>query len=71
MATIVNTPPATENSDNSGMGFFLGVVVLILFVFVLLYYGLPALSRFGSGNPQINVPDKVNVNVQQQPSASK
>lgn len=60
---IVNTPGNGDSSGN-GMGFFLGVILLILFVFLLLYYGLPYIrSSFGSATPQINVPGKVDVNV--------
>jgi len=64
MATIVNTPAQSDSSGN-GMGFLLGVIILVLFVLGLLYYGLPALSRMGSGGATINVPDKVDVNVSQ------
>lgn len=61
MATIVNTPAASEPSSNSGMGFLLGVILLIVFMFLLFYYGLPALRS--SASPQINVPGKIDVNV--------
>ncbi len=65
MATIINTPAAAERSS-SGMGFVVGVILLILFVLGLLYYGLPALSRTTqSQSPQINVPDKVDVTINQ------
>lgn len=65
MATIVNNPaPASSDGGGNGMGFMLGVVILVLFVLGLLYYGLPALRNM-SVNPQINVPDKVNVNITQ------
>ncbi len=61
MATIVNTPTA-EPSSNSGMGFLMGAILLIIFMFLLFYYGLPAL-RSVSQSPQINVPGKIDVNV--------
>jgi hypothetical protein len=65
MATIVNNPAPTNSGDSggNGMGFLLGVIILILFVLGLLYVGLPYL-RSGFGSPQVNVPDHVNVNVQ-------
>ena len=64
MATIVNNPPAnTSDSSGGGMGFLLGVIILVLFVLALIYMGLPYL-RSGFGGTQVNVPDKVDVNVQ-------
>lgn len=53
----------TQDSS-SGMGFFLGVLALIIFFIFLMYYGLPIL-RGATSTPQINVPKDVNVNVQQ------
>lgn len=44
MATIVNNPPATQESD-SGTGFLLGTVLVIAFIAVMLYFGIPALQR--------------------------
>lgn len=69
MTTIVNTPaPATEGGG--GNGFLVGAVLLIVFVLVLLYFGIPAISRMGPvqvsvPTPQINVPSKLDVNVTQ------
>ncbi len=56
--------PAAESSD-SGMGFLMGVILLVVVLFLLFYYGLPAL-RSGTSQmttPQVNVPGKVDVNV--------
>ena len=61
MATIVNNPPATERSSN-GNGFLLGVVLLIIFAVLFFMYGLPMLMNSFSG-PQVQVPDKIDVNV--------
>lgn len=61
MATVVNNP-APESNGNST----LIVVVLLIVVFAVIFYvyGLPA---FNSGQaPQINVPSKIDVNVQQE-----
>ena len=68
MTTIVNS--ATPTKDSNGMGFMIGVVVLIGFVLILLYFGLPLLRNMGTPQinvpaPQINMPDKVDVNVNQ------
>ncbi|MDO8610457.1 MAG: hypothetical protein Q7R95_07960 [bacterium] len=68
MTTIVNSPtPATDSGGNS---FLIGIIILIGFVGILLYFGIPALRRMGPIQlgipaPQINVPGKIDVNVQQ------
>ena len=61
MATIVNNPGTTADND-SGMGFLLGAILLIIFAVLFFIYGLPYLTQSFSG-PQINVPGKVDVNV--------
>lgn len=68
MATIVNTPaaePAHESSSSSLMSLFIGVVIVLLVVGFLLYIGLPAMRSVGTTTqaPQVNVPDKINVDV--------
>ena len=65
MSTIVNTPASGES--NSGMGFVLGIILLIAFVFLMMYFGLPMLRNVSNTvpqAPQIQVPDKIDVNVQ-------
>ncbi len=51
------------------MGFFLGAIVLLVFGLLFYMYGLPLIrqgfSGFGTGDVQINLPEKVDVNVQQ------
>lgn len=65
MATIVNNPPS--QSGGNGMGFLLGIIVLIVFVIALIWFGLPMINRATqSQSPQINVPDQIDVNVKQQ-----
>lgn len=61
MVTVVQQP---ANDGSNGMGFLVGVILLILFVVGLIYYGLPMLNR-ATAAPQINVPGKVDVNVKQ------
>jgi len=63
MATIVNNPAPTTDGGN-GMGFFFGAVLLILFLVLFFYYGLPYFRNVGQA-PQINVPGKIDVNVNQ------
>ncbi len=67
MSTVVNNPAPATNSSG-GIGFLIGVVVLIGFVVMLLYYGIPAISRMGPiqvnvPTPQVVMPDKIDVNV--------
>lgn len=63
MATIVNNPPSSASGEN-GMGFFLGVIVLIIFGFLIIYYGIPILKgSAGSNAPSVNIPSNVDVNV--------
>ncbi len=68
MTTIVNNPTPTTNSG--GIGFLLGVIIIVGFVGILLYFGIPAIKRMGSIHvnipaPQVVMPDKINVNIQQ------
>jgi len=68
MTTIVNS--TTPAKDSNGMGLLIGVIVLIGFVLIFLYYGLPLLRNMGTPQinvpaPQINMPDTVDVNVNQ------
>lgn len=53
----------TQDSTG-GMGFLLGVIALIVFFFLFIYYGLP-LMRNSVTSPTIQVPEKVDVNVNQ------
>lgn len=71
MTTIVNTPAVTsEREDNSLMSFLIGIIVVVSFVGLLFYVGIPAINRLQPAQitlpaPQIVMPDKVDVNVQQ------
>jgi hypothetical protein len=64
MATIVNTPAQTSDTGN-GTGFLLGVILLLAFIVLFLFYGLPLLTQSLSSvsGPQVNVPGKIDVNV--------
>lgn len=64
MATVVNNPAPSNDSSGNGMGFLLGIIILVLFVLGLLYFGLPYLRSGFGGGTQVNIPDKVDVNVQ-------
>lgn len=69
MTTIVNTPAPT--TDSGGSGFLIGAILIIGFVALLLYFGIPAIRRMGQVQlnvpaPQVNIPNKLDVNVTQQ-----
>lgn len=64
MATVVNNP-APSNSD-SGMGFFLGIIILIIVGAIFFFYGLPYIQNgFGGGGVKVDIPKDINVNVKQ------
>lgn len=68
MTTVVNNPAPT--TDSGGNGFLIGVIILIGFVIILLFFGIPALKRMGPVRlnlpaPKVVIPDKINVNINQ------
>lgn len=68
MTTIVNTPqsPSTEQSS---MGWVVGIVALIVFTLLFFVYGVPMIRRVSQASaPQVTIPDKVDVNVNTNPS---
>ncbi len=60
MATIVNNPAPESNGSTSLILTLLLIVVLAVLFYV---YGLPAINNMQA--PQINVPDKIDVNIKQ------
>lgn len=67
MATIVNNPPANQTAEGSsgGMGFLLGIILLIVFLAVLFIYILPAIGQNFTGS-SVNIPSDINVNLKSQ-----
>jgi hypothetical protein len=66
MTTVVNNP--APSSDSGGSGFLIGAIVLVVFIAILLYFGIPAIGRMGPAQvnvpaPQVNVPNKIDVTV--------
>jgi hypothetical protein len=43
----------------------IGLIALIVLGYFGFVYGLPALQNMQSGAPQINVPEKIDVNINQ------
>lgn len=65
MATTIVNPPQ-NNSSGNGMGFLLGIIILIVVAVLFFIYGLPYLQNLGgSGGVQVNVPESIDVNVKQ------
>lgn len=63
MATVINTPGQTT-SDGSGVGFLMGIVLLAVALFLFFVYGLPFM-RQTTNTPQINIPGRFDVNLNQ------
>jgi hypothetical protein len=79
MATVINNPnPQVERverhvvdrgDDSRGMGFVVGLIALVLLAILLFAYGIPALRNAGQNTgPNINIPDQVDVNLNQNPA---
>lgn len=69
MSTVVNNPAPT--GDSGGNSFLIGVILLIVFVVILFYFGLPVIRNMAPAQlnipaPQVVVPDKIDVNVTQE-----
>ena len=68
MVTVVNNPAPVSDAD--GSNFLIGTIILIGFVMILLYFGIPAIKNLGPiqlnvPGPKVVIPDKIDVNVQQ------
>lgn len=63
MATIINNP---GNGDSgNGMGMIVGVIVILVIAFLFFVYGLPMLRQLSAPQINVNVPEKIDVNVQE------
>lgn len=65
MTTIVNNPSPAENKAGGIMGMVFGLIVLIVMAYLFFVYGLPAIQNMKLGNPQITIPAKIDVTVNQ------
>lgn len=78
MATIVNTPAhehvASDSGSNSAVNLLVGVLVVLAVAFLLYYFALPMMRSANNAAapqitaPQVKVPDKINVDVNQNPA---
>jgi len=67
MATIINNPPASGDGNSSGgVGMIIGVVAVIAIIALFFLYGLPALRKSQNNDTNINVPDKIQIDVNNQ-----
>lgn len=62
MAEVVHEHGHSDGGNS--MGIIMGVVLLIVALFLFVYYLLPAIQQ-NSGGTTVNVPDKIDVNVDQ------
>jgi hypothetical protein len=61
MPVVVNNPqPAESNNSN----FLIGIVLLVVLALLFVFYVLPRMGNTGLGGSQVNVPGKIDVNVQ-------
>lgn len=64
MATVINNPGDSDTGNsNNAMGTVLVALVILIIAVLFIFYGLPML-RSATTAPQVNVPDKIDVNVQ-------
>ena len=65
MTTIVNNPAPTSNENSGPMGLIVGIIALIIFAYIFMTFGLPALRQMQGGTSQINIPSEIDVNINQ------
>lgn len=65
MTTIVNNPPPTTDNSSGPVGIIIVLVVVAVLAYLGIMYGLPALKQMQLGGAQINVPSKIDVNINQ------
>lgn len=67
--TIINTPSSSTPPEynNNGMWNFLGLLLTVVVILLLVFYGIPAIGSAlqNMSGPQIQVPGRINVNLNQ------
>jgi hypothetical protein len=63
MATVINNPDTGVRDSGSGLGVVLGVLIAIVVIVLLIVFAVPAIRGSRSGGTNINVPDKVQLDV--------
>lgn len=64
MTTVVNNPQPS-NDSGGGISMIIGIILLLIVGYVFFMYGIPAFRQMQSGSPQINIPSKIDVNINQ------
>ncbi len=69
MTTIVNTP--STKTDSNGIGTLISVILVLGFVGIAMYFLIPTIRNMQPAQitvpaPQVVIPDKVDVNVNQE-----
>lgn len=64
MAEIIHEHEREQPSGDGGISFFWGVLLVIVILFLLVYFGLPFL-RGATSNTPVQVPGKIDVNINQ------
>lgn len=55
-----------HHESRGGSGFLLGIILIVLFAVLFLVYGLPYIQNsMRGGGTNINIPERVNVDVNQ------
>lgn len=65
MTTVVNNPAPVATDNGGSMGMIIGIFVLIIIGYVFFMYGLPAIQNIKVGAPQVTIPAKIDVTVNQ------
>jgi hypothetical protein len=67
MTTVINNPGANSSNPDTGnsFGMLMSLILFIVALLLLWYYGLPLLNRAVNTPtaPSVNVPEQVDVNV--------
>lgn len=52
-----------NSSSGNGFGFLMGTILLVVVLYLLFMYGLPMIRSAAAPVTQVQVPDKIDVNV--------
>jgi len=67
MATIVNNPPASNDSSGGPLTMVIVLIIVLVIGYLGVVYVLPMVrGAQNSGTPTISIPDKIDVNVKQE-----